>query len=165
MSSKHNDAANATANDHGSGYLEISEKGFGFLRTASNHFHPKPTDIFVTPDTIKRNFLREGSLVEGPTQPPHRGTSPQLKAVDKVNGWSLRTTPNPFALKISRALTPSRNTISKPRPISLRPASLIWLHPSAKAQEVSLSRLRAPAKPRCSSRLRIRSRPITRTCM
>ena len=86
MSSKHNDTANATANDHGSGYLEISEKGFGFLRTASNHFHPKPTDIFVTPDTIKRNFLREGSLVEGPTQPPHRGTSPQLKAVDKVNG-------------------------------------------------------------------------------
>src|SRR6266850_3604869 len=72
-------------NDHGSGYLEISEKGFGFLRTAENHYHPKPSDIFVTPDTIKRNFLREGSLVEGPTQPPHRGNSPQLKAVDKVN--------------------------------------------------------------------------------
>src|SRR6185369_17155012 len=72
-------------NDHGSGYLEISEKGFGFLRTAENHFHPKPSDIFVTPDTIKRSFLREGSLVEGPTQPPHRGNSPQLKAVERVN--------------------------------------------------------------------------------
>ncbi|HXR05261.1 MAG TPA: transcription termination factor Rho, partial [Verrucomicrobiae bacterium] len=71
--------------DYGSGYLEISEKGFGFLRTAQNHFHPKPTDIFVTPDTIRRSFLREGSLVYGPTQPPHRGTSPQLKAVEKVN--------------------------------------------------------------------------------
>jgi transcription termination factor Rho len=71
--------------DSGSGYLEISEKGFGFLRTPQNHFHPKPTDIFVTPDTIKRNFLREGSLVVGPTQPPHRGTSPQLKSVDLVN--------------------------------------------------------------------------------
>jgi transcription termination factor Rho len=71
--------------DIGSGYLEISEKGFGFLRTAQNHFHPKPTDIFVTPDTIKRNFLREGCLVIGPTQPPHRGNSPQLKAVDSVN--------------------------------------------------------------------------------
>jgi transcription termination factor Rho len=71
--------------DYGSGYLEISEKGFGFLRTAQNHFHPKPTDIFVTPDTIRRNFLREGSLVYGTTQPPHRGTSPQLKAVEKVN--------------------------------------------------------------------------------
>jgi transcription termination factor Rho len=69
----------------GSGFLEISEKGFGFLRTAQNHYHPKPTDIFVTPDTIRRNFLREGSLIEGTTQPPHRGTSPQLKSVEKVN--------------------------------------------------------------------------------
>ncbi len=71
--------------NYGSGYLEISEKGFGFLRTAANHFHPKPTDIFVTPDTIRRNFLREGSHVVGTTQPPHRGTSPQLKTVEKVN--------------------------------------------------------------------------------
>src|SRR5882762_1769955 len=77
-------AANATP-EVGSGFLEISEKGFGFLRTSQNHFHPKPTDIFVTPDTIKRNFLREGCLVGGPTQPPHRGNSPQLKAVDTVN--------------------------------------------------------------------------------
>src|SRR6476659_6177882 len=76
---------NSNGQEAGAGYLEISEKGFGFLRTSQNHFHPKPTDIFVTPDTIKRNFLREGSFVEGPTQPPHRGTSPQLKAVEKVN--------------------------------------------------------------------------------
>jgi transcription termination factor Rho len=79
------DNKNTATADYGGGYLEISEKGFGFLRTAENHFHPKPTDIFVTPDTIKRSFLREGSLVVGPTQPPHRGNSPQLKSVDKVN--------------------------------------------------------------------------------
>jgi len=77
--------ASNTATEVGSGYLEISEKGFGFLRTSQNHFHPKPTDIFVTPDTIKRSFLREGCLVSGPTQPPHRGNSPQLKTVDHVN--------------------------------------------------------------------------------
>ncbi|HKQ40056.1 MAG TPA: transcription termination factor Rho [Verrucomicrobiae bacterium] len=71
--------------EYGGGYLEISEKGFGFLRSADNHFHPKPTDIFVTPDTIKKNFLREGCHVNGPLQPPHRGVSSQLKAVDKVN--------------------------------------------------------------------------------
>src|SRR5437763_16416710 len=75
--------------DYGGGYLEISEKGFGLLRSAENHFQPKPTDIFVTPDTIKRNFLREGSLVAGPLQPPHRGTSPQLREVDKVNGMAF----------------------------------------------------------------------------
>ena len=75
----------STTTELGSGYLEISEKGFGFLRSADNHFQPKPTDIFVTPDTIKKSFLREGCLVEGPTQPPHRGTSPQLREVEKVN--------------------------------------------------------------------------------
>ena len=80
-----NDVQGNGVSDYGSGYLEISEKGFGFLRTREAHFQPKPTDIFVTPDTIKRNFLREGCLVEGPTQPPHRGTSPQLKGVDRVN--------------------------------------------------------------------------------
>jgi transcription termination factor Rho len=65
--------------------LEISEKGFGFLRTAEGHFHPKPTDIFVTPDTIKRSYLREGCLVKGTLVPPHRGSSPQLKEVLEVN--------------------------------------------------------------------------------
>ncbi|MEI9863332.1 MAG: hypothetical protein WDN00_01995 [Limisphaerales bacterium] len=69
--------------------MEISEKGFGFLRTAANHFHPKPTDIFVHARHHRRNFLREGSHVVGTTQPPHRGTSPQLKTVEKVNDMSF----------------------------------------------------------------------------
>jgi len=79
-------APSANSTDHGSGFLEISEKGFGFLRTRENNYHPKPTDIFVTPDTIKRNFLREGCQISGATQPPHRGNSPQLKNVELVNG-------------------------------------------------------------------------------
>ena len=49
----------------GSGFLEIAEKGFGFLRSIENKFQPKPTDVFVTPDCIKKNFHREGVLVEG----------------------------------------------------------------------------------------------------
>ncbi|MGA2867165.1 MAG: transcription termination factor Rho [Verrucomicrobiota bacterium] len=90
MSTATSNQKNETAAlEYGCGYLEISEKGFGFLRTAENHFHPKPSDIFVTPDTIKRNFLREGSFIAGPTQPPHRGNSPQLKAVEKVNGMAF----------------------------------------------------------------------------
>src|SRR5882762_8009440 len=71
--------------ENGAGYLEISEKGFGFLRSAENHYQPKPSDIFVTPDTIKKNFLREGCFVTGGLQPPHRGNSPQLKTVESVN--------------------------------------------------------------------------------
>jgi transcription termination factor Rho len=71
--------------EQGSGYLEISDKGFGFLRSSEQHFSPKPSDIFVTPDTIKKSFLREGCHVSGTLQPPHRGNSSQLRQVDKVN--------------------------------------------------------------------------------
>jgi transcription termination factor Rho len=88
--SKNNKNGGKSNGEVGEGFLEIAEKGFGFLRTSQQHYCPKPTDIFVTPDTIKRNFLREGSLIEGPTQPPHRGHSPQLKAVDKVNGMAFQ---------------------------------------------------------------------------
>jgi transcription termination factor Rho len=77
--------AHSATTEAGSGSLEVSEKGFGFLRSADNHFQPKPSDIFVTPDTIKKSFLREGCLVTGGLQPPHRGTSPQLKTVESVN--------------------------------------------------------------------------------
>ncbi|HRZ38347.1 MAG TPA: transcription termination factor Rho, partial [Candidatus Paceibacterota bacterium] len=77
---------NSHVPETGSGYLEISEKGFGFLRTSEGHFHPKPTDVFVTPDTIKKCYLREGCFVKSTLQPPHRGSSPQLKEVLEVNG-------------------------------------------------------------------------------
>jgi transcription termination factor Rho len=82
-------AVTATTPETGSGFLEISEKGFGFLRSPENRYQPKPTDIFVTPDTIKRNFLREGALVAGLLQPPHRGNSPQLREVQTVNGMAF----------------------------------------------------------------------------
>jgi transcription termination factor Rho len=85
MSKTTTSTSTSTTPDFGSGYLEISEKGFGFLRSPENCFAPKPIDIFVTPDTIKRNFLREGCLVAGALQPPHRGNSPQLKEVRTVN--------------------------------------------------------------------------------
>ncbi len=81
-----NNSATATIPEVGSGYLEISEKGFGFLRSPESFYAPKPTDIFVTPDTIKKNYLREGSLITGKLQPPHRGISPQLKVIEKVDG-------------------------------------------------------------------------------
>ena len=80
---------NAAVPATGSGYLEISEKGFGFLRTPDNHFHPKPTDVFVTPDTIKRHYLREGCFVKGALIPPHRGSSPQMREVIEVNNLSF----------------------------------------------------------------------------
>jgi len=68
------------------GFLEISEKGFGFLRSGKSHYAPKPTDVFLTPDSIKRLGLREGCQIECTVNPPHKGNSPQLREVLRVNG-------------------------------------------------------------------------------
>ncbi len=72
------------------GWLEISEKGFGFLRSAKGHFAPKPTDVFLTPDSIKRLGLREGCQIKCTVNPPHRGNSPQLRDVLEVNTRSYQ---------------------------------------------------------------------------
>ena len=72
------------------GWLEMSEKGFGFLRSSKGNFAPKPTDVFLTPDSIKRLALREGCQVKCSVNPPHRGSSPQMREVIEVNGKSYQ---------------------------------------------------------------------------
>lgn len=72
------------------GWLEISEKGFGFLRTSKGNFSPKPVDVFLTPDSIKRLSLREGCQIKCSVNPPHRGNSPQMREIIEVNGKSYQ---------------------------------------------------------------------------
>jgi transcription termination factor Rho len=45
--------------------------------------------VFVTPDTIKRHYLREGCFVKGALIPPHRGSSPQMREVIEVNNLAF----------------------------------------------------------------------------
>jgi transcription termination factor Rho len=72
------------------GWLEMSEKGFGFLRSSKGNYAPKPTDVFLTPDSIKRLALREGCQIKCSVNPPHRGSSPQMREVIEVNGKSYQ---------------------------------------------------------------------------
>lgn len=48
-----------------SGFLEITPRGFGFLRTASNSFQPSDRDVFVPAPLIQRWGLRQGSEISG----------------------------------------------------------------------------------------------------
>jgi transcription termination factor Rho len=47
------------------GYLEILDKGFGFLRTIENNFAASPADPFVPAHMIKQQNLPEGILLKG----------------------------------------------------------------------------------------------------
>ncbi|MGI8890745.1 MAG: transcription termination factor Rho [Chthoniobacterales bacterium] len=69
--------------EFGEGIIEISGKGFGFLRDAKRNFVQTPQDIFVTPEIVRRFQLRDGMWVHGETRRGNRG--PQLTRLLKIN--------------------------------------------------------------------------------
>src|SRR5450432_363231 len=69
--------------EFGEGIIEISGKGFGFLRDAKRNFVQTPQDIFVTPDIVRRFQLRDGMWIYGETRRGNRG--PQLMRLLKIN--------------------------------------------------------------------------------
>src|SRR5262249_22697419 len=54
--------------EFGEGIIEISGKGFGFLRDAKRNFVQTPQDIFVTPEIVRRFGLRDGMWIYGETR-------------------------------------------------------------------------------------------------
>ncbi len=69
--------------EYGEGVIEISGKGFGFLRDAKRNFVQTPQDIFVTPEIVRRFQLRDGMWIHGETRRGNRG--PQLIKLLKIN--------------------------------------------------------------------------------
>ncbi len=69
--------------EFGEGIIEISGKGFGFLRDAKRNFVQTPQDIFVTPEIVRRFALRDGMWIYGETRRGNRG--PQLMRLLKIN--------------------------------------------------------------------------------
>ena len=55
------------------GILEISGKGFGFLREPGKNFKQSPEDVFVTPETVRNFGLRDGLWVKAETRMGGRG--------------------------------------------------------------------------------------------
>jgi transcription termination factor Rho len=47
------------------GYLEIMDKGFGFLRNIEENFKPKPENPYVPISLIRKLNLKEGSFIDG----------------------------------------------------------------------------------------------------
>jgi len=67
----------------GEGIIEISGKGFGFLRDPKRNFVQTPQDIFVTPEIVRRFGLRDGMWINGETRRGNRG--PQLTKLLNIN--------------------------------------------------------------------------------
>lgn len=69
------------------GIVELQKEGTAYLRFPRNDMLPGPDDVFVANHLVRRFDLRDGSLVEGPIEPPRRpGQRPGLADVTKVDG-------------------------------------------------------------------------------
>jgi transcription termination factor Rho len=68
----------------GEGIVEISGKGFGFIRDAKRSFAQHPQDIFVTPEQVRKYNLRDGQWIKGETRRGGRGA--QLSKLLEING-------------------------------------------------------------------------------
>ena len=65
------------------GLLEMTDKGFAFLRPKDRGFVPSPTDPFVSAELVRQHGLREGVWVDAVMQRGGRG--PQVTELKKVN--------------------------------------------------------------------------------
>lgn len=54
----------------GDGVLEITPKGFGFLRSSDNSYLHSPDDIYVSHNHIQRFKLKTGDTIKGKISPP-----------------------------------------------------------------------------------------------
>ena len=71
----------------GIGVLEITDKGYGFLRQEKFGYRPTPGDVFVGKDFIGGDRLRPGLYIEGRvTAPAKRKGGPKLEELLRING-------------------------------------------------------------------------------
>ncbi len=67
------------------GLVEISPKGFGFLRDRGRNFQQSPKDdVFITPEVVRSYSLRDGMWVKCVSKQGVRG--PQLVELLEING-------------------------------------------------------------------------------
>lgn len=66
------------------GIVEISSKGFGFLREKKRGFQQSPKDVFITPEVVRNFAMRDGLMVKCISKQGVRG--PQLIELLQING-------------------------------------------------------------------------------
>jgi transcription termination factor Rho len=66
------------------GIVEVSGKGFGFLREARRNFTQSNNDIFVTPEIVRKYGLRDGMWIKGEIRRGNRG--PQMYKLTELEG-------------------------------------------------------------------------------
>jgi len=78
-----------------SGVLEITEKGYGFLRREANDFRATPGDVFVSKDFVGGDRFRTGLFIEGEAiAAAKKKAGPRLHKILRINGRAYEEWPD-----------------------------------------------------------------------
>ncbi|OPX21827.1 MAG: transcription termination factor Rho [Planctomycetales bacterium 4484_123] len=113
---------------YASGVLEITEKGYGFLRQARNDYRATPGDVFISKDFVGGDRLRTGLFIEGEVVPPtKKKAGPRMQRILRVNGRSYEEWPDIVAFADLTVVDPHpRMKLETPGgPIEMRVLDLI----------------------------------------
>lgn len=96
------------------GMLELSPKGFGFLRVQSKDYAADSSDCFVPPEFVRKNGLRSCVFIKGMAMKAPKGLQlTELKSVNGATPDSARKLPHFDELK---AINPSRRISFEDKP-------------------------------------------------
>ena len=71
----------------GEGVLEVTDKGYGFLRQAKFNYKPTPGDVFVGKDYVRFRGFKTGLEIKGKITPPNKKKGgPKLEEPIEING-------------------------------------------------------------------------------
>jgi transcription termination factor Rho len=88
------------------GILELTPKGYGFLRQKSRQWAQLADDPFVSPEWIRKIGLREGMFIKGTARMGHRG--PQVTEIQEVMGRDPETIRDLPLFEELKAINPNK---------------------------------------------------------
>lgn len=114
------------------GILEITAKGFGFVRTPDNNWAPSETAIYVPEDIITRYHLRPFVQITGMAQRYERGH--QLISVESVNGQTPEEAAANPHFEDLKAVNPTHRLAFETMPSRFTTRTLDLMVPVARGQ-------------------------------
>ncbi|WP_081452891.1 transcription termination factor Rho [Verrucomicrobium spinosum] len=114
------------------GILEMTPKGYGFLRQKSRLFAQYAQDPWVSPEFVRNLGLREGMFIKGIHREGHRG--PQVTEITEVNGLEPEKVRNLPLFEELKAINPNKRIQLETRPDRLTTRIMDLITPVGRGQ-------------------------------
>lgn len=114
------------------GILELTPKGYGFLRQKSRQWAALADDPFVSPEWIRKLGLREGMFIKGTARLGHRG--PQLTEISEVMGLNPEAVRDLPLFEELKAINPNKRIQLETRPDRLTTRVMDLVTPVGRGQ-------------------------------